>query len=550
MTAIRKTLLILCTVLISLIVAGVVYLTTLDSSSINAYAITYVEQYTPYSLELDDTTSIKWRGNLTAEASGVKLTYRNTGKAFITAESATMSLNWKRLLSGKIDIQHLSIQKPAITLYKSSSKSSDTKKQNNNTTLKNSTKAPKPTLQNTSSIPHPKQEKPNKIALRKTQEVPPTPLDLHDDDSSQNTLMINHITIDHGTLIYKNKDNQLIYKISGISLNNNDLSLSPKALHSSLKDWIFTSTSHGNLTIDQSQWGPWALSDISVFYNINQGKITLSPILYKFNGVEGKASFILHYEEPQWIAQLKNHIEDAHIDSKTMQHAPDNSALQFATLPLIFDIEHGNLSVMTDIDASFDDFNDIGSHINGNINLKLTHGKIKRFNLGYELKRLEDRVNRIEDSDPPKTDGTEFNKFSINMTIKDGITQPFPVILDAKDFSFDGKAQINMVRDPAWMKMRVYIKPQPGRFPKLEKILHDYLGDSHKGAIPLEFNSPLYKPSHMVIIVDTTIVEKVLNEFFASWPKGAKDKLIKKLQKKLKKSLTKMQKRLNEGNDL
>ena len=96
---------------------------------------------------------------------------------------------------------------------------------------------------------------------------------------------------------------------------------------------------------------------------------------------------------------------------------------------------------MTDIETRFKDFNDMDNHIDGKVQVKLTHGKIKRFNLGYELKRLEDRVNRIEDSEPPTTDGTEFNEFSINMSIKKGKTAPFPVVLDAKDFSFKGQAQ-------------------------------------------------------------------------------------------------------------
>ncbi len=548
MSALRKFMLILCISIVSLVSFTTLYLITLDSSKINDFAISYVDKNTPYSLQLDDTTSIKWHGKLEIETTGVKLTNKNTDQTFIEADKATVSLNWKRLLLGKIDISELSIKTPVITLYKSTPHNHLANNQDKikpvttsqthvdtSSHLSQVTKYENNETSQTSALDHEETKTVTKPSMSA---------------QSSNSLIIDHLSIHDGTFIYKNNADQIIYKISGISLNNNDLSISPAALKLPLREWIFSSTSHGKLGIEQSQWGPWKLSNISMFYNINHGKITISPVLYEFNGVQGKASFILHNEQQQWIAQLKNHIENAHIDSKNILTSKGNSALQFATLPLIFDIDHGDLSVVTDIDARFDDFHDIDSHINGNINLKLTNGKIKRFNLGYELKRLEDRANRIEDSEPPTTDGTEFKEFSINMSIQDGKTKPFPVILDAKDFSFKGNAQINMVKDPAWMQMRVYVKPQPGRFPKLEGLLNQYLGGSHKGAIPLEFNSPLYKPSQMAITVDTSIVEKVLQDFFASWPEGVKNKLVKKLQGKLKKSLIKMQKRLNEGNKL
>ena len=119
MSALRKFMLILCISIVSLVSFTTLYLITLDSSKINDFAISYVDKNTPYSLQLDDTTSIKWHGKLEIETTGVKLTNKNTDQTFIEADNATVSLNWKRLLLGKIDIGELSIKTPVITLYKS-----------------------------------------------------------------------------------------------------------------------------------------------------------------------------------------------------------------------------------------------------------------------------------------------------------------------------------------------------------------------------------------------------------------------------------------------
>jgi uncharacterized protein involved in outer membrane biogenesis len=360
-------------------------------------------------------------------------------------------------------------------------------------------------------------------------------------------IQIKRLNIHDATITYENPSKKIGYQLKHVDLDNSDFSLSQAGSTQQKIPWLHQITTNGRLQLGELWFGQWHLYQIDMHYNLTQGKLTLSPIHYNFNRTPGLASFIM-YDTPEHIhLSLKNHLNDADLVYRSIEKTPDNKALAFATMPLLLDIESGKLSVNTHISADINDFSELDQKLNGSIHLSLKDGRINRFNLGYELQRLEDRINRI-DHDPPLTKAsTAFDEFSINMNIVNGKAKAFPVKLTSRDFRFTGMGDIDLTHQPAWLNMQVNIKPQPGRFKKLEETLNQYLGDVNQGSIPMAFIGPLYQPSKLAIKVDEAIAEKILNNFFASWPNAVKNKLITKLQGKLKKSLQKMQKRLNEG---
>ncbi len=350
------------------------------------------------------------------------------------------------------------------------------------------------------------------------------------------------------TIIVDNRRKNQKYVLEHVSMHNPTFELARHNKHqSSLAPWLHLLQTHGKLSISDILLGQLHINHVSMHYNFSQGKLTLSPVHYRFNNTPGIANFIIDDKGDHLHIALKNRLNNADLTYTPLKEAKGSKALAFATMPLLLDIESGKLSVNTYIYADIRDFSELDKHLNGSIRLALTNGSIKRFNLAYELRRLEDRINRIEDTPPPTKKTTPFEAFTVEMRIKDGEAKSIPVVLNAPDFSFNGFAHLNMAKDPAWLHMRVYIKPQPNKYKKLEDLLTKYLKDANQGSIPLEFDGPLYTPSKLAITVDDRIAEDILKNFFSSWPESLKKNIVAKLQTKLKKSLKKMQKRLNEG---
>ena len=177
-----------------------------------------------------------------------------------------------------MDINDLSIEQPTITLYQNSHK----KDRNNDLSHADMTSVVNQITKDLAqSTDHKSAIEIDNRALDQEQTEKQPNFSHH---SVSKALVIDHLNIHNGSLVYKDLDQKIIYTIKGISINNNDLSVSQNTLHAPFSDadWMFNSSSHGTLAIHQLKWGPWQLSDISMFYNIHHGKITLSPIVYTF----------------------------------------------------------------------------------------------------------------------------------------------------------------------------------------------------------------------------------------------------------------------------
>lgn len=453
----------------------------------------------------------------------------------VKMDKLQVNMLWHDLLLGKINFSEVRMDRPRIRIIKANTSQSDIQRNSENGSGNENNK-------------------------NKSEETDHTDQDKNDSNKGHATeakknypvIKISRFVINDASFIYENPKKHFGYQVSHVKLDNHNFSFMPKtsqalrgesAKETRLLEQIET---NGRLQVGELWLGQMHIRDADMNYNISDGQITLSPVHYAFNGSPGLASFILYHQAEHMHMALKNHLDDANLVYRSIEKTNDNKPLAFATMPLLLDIKSGKLSVHTDIEANFNSFAELGQKLNGDIKLTLRDGTINRFNLDYELQRLEDRINRVDVEPPELNRSTAFDLFSFDIAIKDGKAKDFPVRLKAPSFSFDGKGNIDLNHEPPWLRLDVHIRPEPGKFRKLEQALDQYLKGDIRGSIPLSFTGPLYQPSKLTTKVDQKIVEKILENFFASWPKAMKEKLILKLEGKLKKSLSKMQKRLNQ----
>ena len=359
------------------------------------------------------------------------------------------------------------------------------------------------------------------------------------------SLIIKHANV---TLTDYQKKKHYVVDDFNLACDAFDFTPDPALLASMSLNLLHQFRTQGEIQVKRLGANGTGLDDIRLQFSLSDKALTLSPVSYALHGAKGSALLSLTFDGDKTSFRLKNHLPGVNLAHQGKPSRQDQT-LSFSTMPLLLDIQSGTMDATTDLWATVHGDEPLDKHLNGSVRLEVKKGLIRRFNLSYELQRLEDRIRRVEPQPKPTQMTTAFDRFYLNLLFNNGVAKNFPIVLEAPDFRFSGKGRIDFHQDPAWMTLNVLVKPAPGKFKKLEHALNKYLADYSDGSLPVTFTGPVYTPNQIAVKVDQTIARKLLEDFLEHVPDLLRDKLINKLEYKLKKSLVKMQKRLNGVDD-
>ena len=377
MTILRKTIKTILVGLVSsigfLAVAATVLFFTVDQQNIKDYLESKFYAKTGYTLKILGKADFGLSPHLSLRVYNAHITPPNAKEntpSFIQVKSIKMALKWPELLDGKVYIKKLTIEQPVVHLIID-------KENQQIPALEHAYLQDNHPIQ---LVAHLTDRNP---LLTQTLLTKPKKIPKHKKKPRFNPdLHVKAFSVKDATIIYENKKKNQKVVLEHLSMHNPTFGLRRKTHQShSLAPWLHLLETHGRLAISDIWMGQLHINQVKMHYNLTDGKLTLSPVRYRFNDTPGVANFILYDKGNHLRVGLKNRLNDANLVYSPINDDRSSKGLAFATMPLLLDIDSGKLSVNTYIYADITDLADLDKHLNGSIRLALHDGDIKRFNI-------------------------------------------------------------------------------------------------------------------------------------------------------------------------